>query len=212
LCDSGGPRCQFRHRAHTGPNAGRQLLPWHSPAVCPASRWMTICKACRLRLEVNLADPRLVAVGEIGLDYFVPELCESPLRERQEIFLPRATQAGAPVSLLPVVLHVRRSADRVLKHLRDLGQAGAALAWNCPCFQWQRGAGACIHQAGVSSWDFGGAVTFETCGAAAAPGTNLAIWTTIVLETDFARHPTAVAVHDGAGSACGHCPGPQRAG
>lgn len=68
-------------------------------------------------------DPRLVAVGEIGLDYFVPELTTSPLRERQEYFyleqLKLARQHG-----LPVILHVRRSADRLLKGLREIGSAG----------------------------------------------------------------------------------------
>ena len=38
------------------------------------------------RLDAELwryrADPHLVAVGEIGLDFFVPELCQGPLRER----------------------------------------------------------------------------------------------------------------------------------
>ena len=34
-------------------------------------------------LALRIADPRLVAVGEIGLDFFVPELCVSPLREKQ---------------------------------------------------------------------------------------------------------------------------------
>src|ERR1035437_5724981 len=38
------------------------------------------------QLHEHRADSRLVAVGEIGLDYFVPELCQSPLRERQEYF------------------------------------------------------------------------------------------------------------------------------
>ncbi|MDD2881750.1 MAG: TatD family hydrolase [Rhodoferax sp.] len=66
-------------------------------------------------------DPCLVAVGEIGLDYFVPELCVSPLREHQEYFylaqLRLARKHG-----LPVVLHSRRSADQVLKGLRAVGR------------------------------------------------------------------------------------------
>jgi TatD DNase family protein len=68
-------------------------------------------------------DPRLVAVGEIGLDYFVTELCQSPLRERQEFFyieqLKLARKHG-----LPVILHVRRSADRLLKGLRAVAGQG----------------------------------------------------------------------------------------
>ncbi len=64
-------------------------------------------------------DPRLVAVGEIGLDYFVPELMQSPARERQEYFylaqLRLARKHG-----LPVLLHVRRSADKLLQGLRQV--------------------------------------------------------------------------------------------
>ncbi|MFT6589826.1 MAG: TatD DNase family protein [Rhodoferax sp.] len=75
-------------------------------------------------------DPRLVAVGEIGLDFFVPELCVSILRERQEYFylaqLKLARRHG-----LPVILHVRRSADRLLKGLRTVaGLQGIAHAFN----------------------------------------------------------------------------------
>jgi TatD DNase family protein len=82
-------------------------------------------------------DPRLVAVGEIGLDFFVPELCTSPLRERQQHFfltqLKLARKHG-----LPVVLHVRRSVDQVLKGLRAVAQvakgpsqrADAGAAWH----------------------------------------------------------------------------------
>lgn len=68
-------------------------------------------------------DPRLVAVGEIGLDFFVPALCESPLREKQEDFYRAQLQLARKYGL-PVVLHVRRSVDRVLKHLREVGRAG----------------------------------------------------------------------------------------
>ena len=71
-------------------------------------------------------DPRLVAVGEIGLDYFVTELCQSPLRERQEFFyieqLKLARKHG-----LPVILHVRRSADRLLKGLRAVAAQGSGV-------------------------------------------------------------------------------------
>jgi TatD DNase family protein len=76
------------------------------------------------RLAQHHADPRLVAVGEIGLDYFVPELCLSPLREQQEYFF-REQLILARHYALPVVLHVRRSVDRVLKHLREVGRRGA---------------------------------------------------------------------------------------
>ena len=68
-------------------------------------------------------DPRLVAVGEIGLDFFVPELCAEPLRQKQEDFY-LAQLRLAKHHDLPVILHVRRSADRLLKHLRDEARDG----------------------------------------------------------------------------------------
>ena len=40
-------------------------------------------------------DPRLVAVGEIGLDFFVPALCEPAMRERQTFFYREQLQSGA---------------------------------------------------------------------------------------------------------------------
>jgi len=75
-------------------------------------------------LTHHRADPRLVAVGEIGLDYFVPEVQASPLRERQEDFY-RAQLKLAKKHNLPVVLHVRKSADQLLKALREVGGSGA---------------------------------------------------------------------------------------
>jgi TatD DNase family protein len=69
-------------------------------------------------------DPRLVAVGEIGLDYFVPELCVGLLRERQENFF-SAQLKLARKHRLPVLLHSRRSVDQVLKALRAVGRVAA---------------------------------------------------------------------------------------
>jgi TatD DNase family protein len=71
-------------------------------------------------------DARLVAVGEIGLDHFVPGLD----RARQERFY-AAQLALAREFELPVILHVRRSADTLLKHLRTAKvRGGIAHAFN----------------------------------------------------------------------------------
>lgn len=75
----------------------------------------------RLRQALDHArdDPRLVAVGEIGLDHFVPGLD----RPRQAHFY-RAQLKIARDAGLPVILHVRRSADALLAGLRQIPVAG----------------------------------------------------------------------------------------
>jgi TatD DNase family protein len=80
-------------------------------------------QALDAELEMRRFDPRLVAVGEIGLDYFLPGLTESPMRERQEHFY-REQLKLARKHGLPVILHVRRSADKLLRHLRELAPEG----------------------------------------------------------------------------------------
>ncbi|MEO0004253.1 MAG: hypothetical protein RLZZ22_1945, partial [Pseudomonadota bacterium] len=75
----------------------------------------------------HAGDPRLVAVGEIGLDFFVPELCTPAMRQRQwqcyREQLRLAQRHG-----LPVILHVRRSADWLLKGLREAAARGCPVA------------------------------------------------------------------------------------
>lgn len=70
-------------------------------------------------LHAHRDDPRLVAVGEIGLDHFVPGLD----RARQAFFY-TAQLRLARAANLPVVLHVRRSADALMKGLRQVEVAG----------------------------------------------------------------------------------------
>lgn len=109
-------------------------------------------------LELARADSRLVAVGEIGLDYFVPALTQSPMRERQEFFY-REQLKLARKHGLPVILHVRRSADKLLKHLRELqpegGWSGIAHAFNGSSSQAME-----FIKLGFKL-GFGGAVTYE---------------------------------------------------
>lgn len=75
----------------------------------------------RLRQALDAArdDPRLVAVGEIGLDHFVPGLDRSRQAHFYREQLKIARDAG-----LPVILHVRRSADDLLAGLRRIPVAG----------------------------------------------------------------------------------------
>ena len=77
------------------------------PAV-ERSNWDSV-RLLAHTLQQHRADPRLVAVGEIGLDYFVPGLDA----ERQQRFY-RAQLVLARRFDLPVILHVRRSADQLL--------------------------------------------------------------------------------------------------
>ncbi|MFZ2986882.1 TatD family hydrolase [Ideonella sp.] len=70
-------------------------------------------------LQDHADDPHLVAVGEIGLDHFVPGLD----RERQKFFY-RAQLKLARRAGLPVILHVRRSADDLLAGLRQIEVVG----------------------------------------------------------------------------------------
>jgi TatD DNase family protein len=73
-------------------------------------------------------DPRFVAVGEIGLDFFDPEACK--LEARQHHFFQSQLELARHFEL-PVVLHVRRSQDQILKQLRKAGlPGGIAHAFN----------------------------------------------------------------------------------
>jgi TatD DNase family protein len=96
-------------------------------------------------------DPRLVAVGEIGLDWFVPGI-DRELQERFYIAQLRlARDAG-----LPVLLHVRRSADGLAAGLRRIEvPGGIAHAFNGSAAQ------ADTFVAMGLRLGFGGAMTFD---------------------------------------------------
>jgi len=80
----------------------------------------------KIQIEKSLDDPRFVGVGEIGLDYFVEGL--DP--QRQEYFF-HAQLDLAEQFQLPVILHVRRSQDAILKALRKRKvPSGIAHAFN----------------------------------------------------------------------------------
>ena len=128
-------------------------------------------------LSAHRDDPRLVAVGEIGLDFFVPALCEPIMRERQIRFY-RAQLRLARKHGLPVILHVRRSADVLLKYLREQRVVGGiAHAFNGSAQQ-------ASHFLGLGfKLGFGGACTFEPARQLRALASALPL-SALVLETD----------------------------
>ncbi len=122
-------------------------------------------------------DPRLVAVGEIGLDFFVPALCEEPLRSRQQHFY-REQLRLARRHGLPVILHVRRSADLLLQQLRRIEVSGGiAHAFNGSEAQAQ------AFIARGFALGFGGAMTFDTARQLRRLAGTLPL-DALVLETD----------------------------
>ena len=127
-------------------------------------------------------DPRLVAVGEIGLDFFVPELCTPELRARQ-LQVYRAQLALAHRHGLPVILHVRRSADLLLKGLREAATrgwpvaGGIAHAFNGSLQQAQ------AFLALGFKLGFGGAATFDAARQLRQLAATLPLQA-LVLETD----------------------------
>lgn len=73
-------------------------------------------------------DRRFVGIGEIGLDLFVPEAIAAI--DRQEVVLHRQLEI-AKRHRLPVLLHIRRAQDKVLKQLRAMRvEGGTAHAFN----------------------------------------------------------------------------------
>lgn len=155
-------------------------------------------------LALRKADPRLVAVGEIGLDYFVPELTRSPLRERQEHFYREQLKLACKHGL-PVILHVRRSADRLLKHLRELvPQAGG---WHGigHAFNGSRQQADEFIKLGFKL-GFGGAVTFEPALQLRRLAAELPL-EAMVLETDSPDIPPHWLYTTAAQRAQGRAPG-----
>ena len=129
----------------------------------------------RLRdaLAEHRDDERLVAIGEIGLDHFVPGLD----RDRQARFYAAQLRLAREFEL-PVIVHVRRSADSLLKHLRQVPVAGGIVhAFNGS----EQQAEAFVERG--FRLGFGGAMTFERALQIRRLAQGLPL-DAIVLETD----------------------------
>ena len=120
--DPGGRARQFRGRRQPRACGAERLLCAGHPPDLRAAGARRRPGAAAAAVEAAMGDPRFVAIGEIGLDFFIPLLCEPAMREKQERFSRAAAHrarlrfAGAEP--------VRRSQDQVLKHLRQVPPPG----------------------------------------------------------------------------------------
>lgn len=125
------------------------------------------------QLRLHRSDKRLVAVGETGLDGWVPGL---DMATQQRFYT--AQLQLARLHRLPVILHVRRSADLLLKGLRQTPvQGGIAHAFNGSLQQARQ-----FIDLGFKL-GFGGALTYERALQLRRLATELPL-EALVLETD----------------------------
>ena len=135
-------------------------------------------------LERAIADHRPVALGEIGLDYFVRDLD----RDRQQVLF-EAQLAIARAAELPVILHVRRAHAQVLATLRRIPVRGGIVhAFSGGIEEARR-----YRDLGFAL-GLGGMLTFERSTRLRALAVALPI-ESIVLETD--APDLTVAAHHG---------------
>jgi TatD DNase family protein len=131
----------------------------------------------RREVEASMADPRFVGIGEIGLDFFVPMLREPAMVAKQEAFLREQLRIARDFDL-PVLAHVRRSQDQVLKHIRQVRpNGGIAHAFNGSFQQARAFIDLGFHLG------FGGAMTFTRALQIRRLASELPL-EAIVLETD----------------------------
>jgi len=127
-----------------------------------------------------LAQTDTVAVGEIGLDFFV----EGYDQEKQEFYFAEQLKLAREFDL-PVLLHIRRAQDTVLKHLRRVHvRGGIAHAFNGSAQQAEE-----FIKFGFKL-GFGGAMTYSRANRLRKLAATLSLGS-IVLETDAPDIPPA---------------------
>ena len=94
--------------------------------VHPTEAFLYSPETAKAMVEIIQADPRVRAIGEIGLDYYWKEVLPS---DQKDIFV--AQLALAKACDLPVVIHSRDAAEDTFAILDAEGFVGRPLLWHC---------------------------------------------------------------------------------
>ncbi|MFI4861004.1 MAG: TatD family hydrolase [Phycisphaerales bacterium JB063] len=87
--------------------------------------------ALRDSLNDKLADPRCVALGEMGLDRHYPD---PPIDDQRRVFawqLELMQAPGSPANALPGIIHNREATDETLAMIREAGIPGERFVFHC---------------------------------------------------------------------------------
>ena len=134
-----------RRQADVSATAG---IPRHQADQGAADDWPT--------LEALLAEPEVVACGEIGLDYHY-DLAD---RASQRAVLATQLELAANTSL-PLVIHCREAFDEVINLLTEAGYPGRPVVFHCFC-----GTPVEARRVAERGWraSFTGLVTYKSAG------------------------------------------------
>lgn len=135
-------------------------------------------------LRQTIATESPVAVGEIGLDFFVEGYDEA----KQSYFFVEQLKIAREFDL-PVILHVRRAVDTILKHLRQFRVKGGI----AHAFNGSRQQADMLLDLGFKL-GFGGAMTYDRALKIRELAKTLPL-TSIVLETDAPDIPPSWLAH-----------------
>src|SRR5450830_523823 len=143
--------------------------------------------------DALVTNNQFVAIGEIGLDFFVDAAIHGGGRGLQKYFISEQLKIAREFDL-PVILHVRKSVDDVLKHLRRIKVSGGiAHAFNGSFQQANE-----FIKLGFKL-GFGGAMTYPRALKIRELATTLPV-EAIVLETDAPDIPPEWLGHHGRNS------------
>ncbi len=140
-------------------------------------------------LKHFLGNHQPCAVGEIGLDFFITQ---DDTQRAAQINLFKQQLALAKLFSLPVILHVRKAHDQILKCLKEIkfDQGGIVHAFNASHVQAERYIGEFGFKLG-----FGGAITHKRATKLRQLASSLPL-KSLVLETDAPDMPLANMFED----------------
>ena len=120
----------IEHNARAVALAQRDARVWAAVGVHPHEA-AELDDALRAKLETWISEPRVVAVGECGLDY---HYLHSPRSVQRTVFAEQLALAGRHDK--PVVLHVRGDEPNAFEEALELwlGEGGGALAGVLHCY------------------------------------------------------------------------------